>query len=98
MLCARRIVHHSGTDGDTRRVERRLISSGAAFEDRVGYSRAVVAGGHVYVSGTAPIMPEDRDPPAGAYEQAQVCLMIIERALIEAGGSFDDDNVAAGRR
>jgi enamine deaminase RidA (YjgF/YER057c/UK114 family) len=71
-------------------VERQRISSGAAFEERVGYSRAVRVGDRVWVSGTAPIMPGDADPPATAYEQAQVCLRIIERALAEAGGSFDD--------
>jgi enamine deaminase RidA (YjgF/YER057c/UK114 family) len=69
---------------------RQHISSGAAFEERVGYSRALRAGNTVYVSGTAPIMPGDADPPAGAYEQAQVCLAIIERALAEAGASLDD--------
>ncbi len=47
-------------------------------------------GDHVWVSGTAPIMPGDADPPATAYEQAQVCLRIIERALAEAGASLDD--------
>ena len=71
-------------------MDRQLISSGAAFEDRVGYSRAVRAGAHVWVSGTAPIMPGDADPPGGAYEQAKVCLEIIERALAEAGASLDD--------
>jgi enamine deaminase RidA (YjgF/YER057c/UK114 family) len=71
-------------------MERQLISSGAAFEQRVGYSRAVRAGDRVWVSGTAPIMPDDADPPAGAYEQAAVCLGIIGRALEQAGASFDD--------
>ncbi len=71
-------------------MERQLISSGAAFEDRVGYSRAVRVGDHVWVSGTAPIMPGDADPPEGAYEQARVCLEIIGRALVEAGASLDD--------
>jgi len=71
-------------------VERRLISSGAAFEDRVGYSRAVRVGDRVWVSGTAPIMPGDADPPDGAYDQAKVCLAIVERALREAGASLDD--------
>jgi enamine deaminase RidA (YjgF/YER057c/UK114 family) len=70
-------------------MERQLISSGAAFEERVGYSRAVRVGDRVWVSGTAPIMPGDADPPAGAYEQAMVCLGIIERALAEAGSSLD---------
>jgi len=71
-------------------MDRQQISSGAAFEERVGYSRAVRVGTHVWVSGTAPIMPDDADPPDGAYEQAQVCLGIIGRALEEAGATFDD--------
>jgi enamine deaminase RidA (YjgF/YER057c/UK114 family) len=71
-------------------MERQLISSGAAFEDRVGYSRAVRVGDRVWVSGTAPIMPGDTDPPTGAYDQAKVCLEIIGRALAEAGASLDD--------
>jgi enamine deaminase RidA (YjgF/YER057c/UK114 family) len=71
-------------------VERQRISSGAAFEDRVGYSRAVRVGNQVWVAGTAPIMPEDADPPGDPYAQAKVCLGIIERALAEAGGSLDD--------
>ncbi len=71
-------------------MQRRLISSGASFEERVGYSRAVVVGDHVWISGTAPIMPGDADPPTGAYDQARVCLEIIERALDEAGATLDD--------
>ena len=70
-------------------MERRLISSGAAFEERVGYSRAVVVGNHVYVSGTAPIMPDDADPPPDAYNQARRCLEIIARALEEAGAGLE---------
>jgi enamine deaminase RidA (YjgF/YER057c/UK114 family) len=71
-------------------MDRQRISSGAAFEERVGYSRAVRVGTHVWVSGTAPIMPDDADPPEGAYEQARVCLGIISRALEEAGATLDD--------
>jgi enamine deaminase RidA (YjgF/YER057c/UK114 family) len=70
-------------------MDRQLISSGAAFEERVGYSRAVRVGERVWVSGTAPIMAGDADPPTDAYAQAQVCLEIIERALREAGASLD---------
>lgn len=69
---------------------RQLISSGAAFEERVGYSRAVRVGDRIWVSGTAPIMPGDADPPPGAYEQASVCLEIVGRALRDAGASLDD--------
>lgn len=71
-------------------MDRQRISSGAAFEQRVGYSRAVRVGPHVWVSGTAPIMPGDADPPEDPYEQARVCIGIIERALADAGATLDD--------
>jgi enamine deaminase RidA (YjgF/YER057c/UK114 family) len=71
-------------------VDRQQISSGAAFEERVGYSRAIRVGSHVWVSGTAPIMPGDADPPDDPYAQARVCLEIIGRALAEAGATLDD--------
>jgi enamine deaminase RidA (YjgF/YER057c/UK114 family) len=76
--------------GETNEVEKQWVTSGAAFEKRVGYARAIRTGDRVWVSGTAPIMPEDADPPTGAYDQAKVCLEIIERALSEAGASLDD--------
>ena len=66
--------------GDTSVVERRLIPGHSPYEPVVGYSRAVVDGGHVYVSGTAPI-PREGDPPEGAYEQARLCLEIVGGAL-----------------
>jgi enamine deaminase RidA (YjgF/YER057c/UK114 family) len=71
-------------------VTRRLISSGSSWEERYGYSRAVVVDGRVYVSGTAPIMPDDADPPADPYGQARRCLEILSNALAEAGASAND--------
>ena len=71
-------------------MERRVISSGSSWEERYGYSRAVVAGGKVYVAGTAPIMPGDADPPADPYEQARRCLEIAQAALAEAGARVED--------
>ena len=71
-------------------MNRRRISSGSAYEERFGYTRAVVAGEHVWVSGTAPIMPGDADPPPDAYAQARRCIEIIEAALGEAGATLDD--------
>ena len=71
-------------------MERRLISSGGKYEPIMGYSRAVIAGGHVYVSGTAPGMPDDADPPADAYGQAQRCFEIILAALDQAGARAED--------
>jgi enamine deaminase RidA (YjgF/YER057c/UK114 family) len=66
-------------------VERRLISSGSPYEPIWGFSRAVVAGDMVFVSGTAPVMPHGADPPADAYGQARRCFEIISSALAEAG-------------
>jgi enamine deaminase RidA (YjgF/YER057c/UK114 family) len=71
-------------------MQRRIISSGSAWEERYGYSRAVVAGGHVHVSGTAPQMPDDADPPADAYKQARRCLEIVSTALSDAGATAAD--------
>jgi enamine deaminase RidA (YjgF/YER057c/UK114 family) len=71
-------------------VERQLISSGSSFEERWGYSRAVVTGRHVHVAGTAPIMPGDADPPEEPYEQMRRCLEIAGAALAEAGASLAD--------
>jgi enamine deaminase RidA (YjgF/YER057c/UK114 family) len=71
-------------------VERRLISSGGRYEPIMGYSRAVVAGGHVYVSGTAPVMPDDADPPEDAYSQTRRCFEIILKALEQAGARVED--------
>jgi enamine deaminase RidA (YjgF/YER057c/UK114 family) len=67
---------------------RRLISSGSPYEPVVGYSRAVVVGDRVFVSGSAPVMPDGAEPPAGSYGQAARCLEIVGAALREAGGSF----------
>ena len=69
---------------------RRVISSGSSFEERWGYSRAVVVGDHIYVAGTAPIMPGDADPPAAPYAQMRRCLELVGNALNEAGATFDD--------
>jgi enamine deaminase RidA (YjgF/YER057c/UK114 family) len=71
-------------------MERRRISSAMPLEQTFGYSRAVVAGDRVFVSGTAPVMPDAADPPSDAYGQARRCLEIILAALEEAGGGAED--------
>jgi enamine deaminase RidA (YjgF/YER057c/UK114 family) len=70
-------------------VERRRISSGSPYEPVIGFSRAVVAGHHVSVAGTAPIMPDGADPPADAYGQARRVLEIVLAALAEAGAGAE---------
>ncbi|CAN5565692.1 hypothetical protein BH09ACT4_BH09ACT4_17310 [soil metagenome] len=69
-------------------MERRLISSGSTFEQQIGYSRAVVAGDWVFVSGTTGFDYATMtivDDIAGQTEQ---CLRNIAAALDEAGASF----------
>jgi enamine deaminase RidA (YjgF/YER057c/UK114 family) len=70
--------------------DRQNVSSGSPYEPVVGFSRAVRIGDHVYVAGTAPVMPEGAEPPEDAYGQAKRCLEIIADALGEAGASLDD--------
>ncbi len=71
-------------------MERRRIPGHSPFEPVFGYSRAVVAGSHVYVSGTAPIPPDGSPPPDGAYEQTRLCLEIVLGALAQAGARPED--------
>ena len=70
-------------------MDRRNISSGSPYEPVIGFSRAVVAGHHVSVSGTAPIMPEGQEPPADAEGQTRRVLEIILAALAEAGAGVE---------
>lgn len=68
---------------------RRTIASGSPYEPTIGFSRAIVVGDRVLVSGTGPIWPDgscDADPEA----QARRCFAIIEAALVEAGSSMRD--------
>ena len=70
---------------DTRSMNRQLISSGSPYEPVMGFSRAVRVGQHVFVAGTAPVMPEGEELPSDAYGQTKRCLEIIVAALREAG-------------
>ena len=70
-------------------MERQLVASGPPFERIFGFSRAVRVGPHVYVAGTAPIMPDGGEPPEGAYAQTRRCLEIIVAALSEAGAAAE---------
>lgn len=68
-------------------MERKLVTSGAIFEEQIGFSRAVRVGPHIAVSGTAPIAPGGGVAcPGDLYGQTLRCLEIIEKAIVEAGG------------
>ena len=66
------------------------ISSGAKWEDIVGYSRAVRIGNIVEVSGTAPVDGDRIIGVGDAYVQTKFCLQKIEKALNEAGANLKD--------
>ena|SRR5438067_2268071 len=70
-------------------MERRRVSSESPYEPVIGFSRAVVAGHHVSIAGTAPIMPDGEEPPDDAYGQAMRCLEIVLAALSEAGANSE---------
>lgn len=66
------------------------LSSGSAYEPKIGYCRAVVAGGFVHVSGTTGTDHETMTIPEDVREQCRLALGIIENALGEAGCSLAD--------
>jgi enamine deaminase RidA (YjgF/YER057c/UK114 family) len=67
--------------------ERRLVTSGSPYEERIGFSRAVAVGGRVVVSGTAPVWPDGSCEP-DVEAQVRRCLEIIDIALQEAGAAL----------
>ena len=69
---------------------RRLISSGSTFEQQIGYSRAVVDGEWVFVSGTTGFDYSSMTISDSLIEQTEQCLKNIESALAEAGASLRD--------
>jgi len=70
-------------------LERRLISSGSEFEARIGYSRAVIDGDYVFVSGTTGYNYQTMSISEDVVEQAEQCFRNIDKALHEAGSSLD---------
>ncbi|MEO8441095.1 MAG: RidA family protein [Betaproteobacteria bacterium] len=71
-------------------MKRQLISSGSTFEEKIGYSRAVVAGDWVFVSGTTGFDYATMSISDSVLEQAEQCLKNIESALLKAGASLKD--------
>lgn len=69
---------------------RRLISSGSTFERDIGYSRAVVDGDLIFVSGTTGFNYGDMTISNDVAEQAEQCLRNIEQALTQAGAGMED--------
>ena len=69
---------------------RQLIPSGSSFERDIGYSRAVVDGRMIFVSGTTGFDYQTMRISEDAAEQAAQCLRNIAAALKEAGAGLKD--------
>jgi len=70
---------------------RHRITSGAPWEAKVGYRRAVIAGDHVYVAGTVAVDADGApSAPGDPGAQAARCLEIIVAALGAAGARPED--------
>ena len=70
--------------------ERKRVASGAAWESRVGYCRALRAADYVYVSGTAPVAKDGGvHSPGDGEGQARRCIEIIASALTELGAGLE---------
>ncbi|MEO6918424.1 MAG: RidA family protein [Collimonas sp.] len=66
------------------------ISSGSTFEEQIGYSRAVVSGNWVFVSGTTGFDYASMTISDDLVEQTEQCLKNIESALHQAGSGMQD--------
>ena len=71
-------------------MSRKLISSGSTFEAQIGYSRALVEGDWVFVSGTSGFDYATMTIAEGIVEQADQCLRNIADALRQAGSCLED--------
>ncbi|MFQ3622884.1 MAG: RidA family protein [Acetobacteraceae bacterium] len=69
---------------------RRHISSGSVFEEQIGYSRAVVDGDYVWLSGTTGYDYATMTIADDVVAQAEQCFRNIAAALAEAGCTLDD--------
>ena len=69
---------------------RQLISSGSTFEQEIGYSRAVVEGNWVLVSGTTGFDYSKMTISDDLLEQAEQCFKNIDTVLKQAGSSMKD--------
>lgn len=66
------------------------VASNSPFEPVVGFSRAVRAGSHVYVSGTAAWDAAGKIAAGDVYAQTRQCIENIAAALAKAGASLSD--------
>ena len=66
------------------------ISSGGPWEASIGYSRAIVAGPYIHVSGSTATVDGVLQHVGDAYGQTKTAFQVIEKALAEGGHSLAD--------
>lgn len=71
-------------------MNRKLIASGSSFEEQMAYSRAVVAGDWVFVSGTTGFDYASMTIAVDIVAQVEQCFLNIEAALKQAGAGLKD--------
>ena len=71
-------------------MKRQLISSGSSFEETIGYSRAVVDGRNVFLSGTTGYDYSNMTISEDIVEQTEQCMKNIIVALSKAGATLED--------
>lgn len=71
-------------------MKRQNISSGSTFEEEIGYSRAVVKGDWIFVSGTTGYNYTNMTISDDVVEQTEQCLLNIKNTLLEANASLGD--------
>ena len=71
-------------------MQRQHISSGSRFESEIGYSRAVVAGDWIFVSGTTGFDYASMTISENVAEQTTQCFKNIANALAQAGATLDE--------
>lgn len=71
-------------------MKRKLISSGSTFEEKISYSRAVVQGDWVFVSGTTGYNYETMTISDDIVEQTEQCFINIKNTLAKADANLSD--------
>lgn len=66
------------------------ISSGSSFEEKLGYSRAIITGDWAFVSGVTGYNYKSMDMPNNIAQQATNCFETIQSSLKEGGFSLSD--------
>ncbi|NKB36034.1 MAG: RidA family protein [Gammaproteobacteria bacterium] len=83
-------VSHISTASEQGDNTRQRISSGSKWEDLAAYSRAIVDGDWIFISGTAGTNPETGKIPEGLEAQMDQIFTILENTLAEADASLED--------